>query len=74
MAFRTFHKAENQKEAIVFTEVSEVKNEPRLSSETAFKLHEGAKVSIQVIEDNWCKIRLADGKEGWILHEDMKEL
>lgn len=74
MAFRTFHKAENKKEAIVFSEVSEVKNEPRLSSETAFKLHEGTKVSIQVVEDNWCKILLADGKDGWIILEDIKEL
>lgn len=74
MAFRTFHKAENKKEAIVFSEVSDVKNEPRLSSETTFKLHEGTKVSIKETEDNWCKILLVDGKEGWILLEDIKVL
>jgi tetratricopeptide (TPR) repeat protein len=74
MAFRTFHKAENKKEAIVFSEVLDVKNEPKMSGETAFKLHEGTKVSILETEDNWCKILLVDGKDGWIPLEDIKEL
>jgi len=74
MAFRTFHKAENKKEAIIFAEVSEVKNGPRMSDETAFKLHEGTKVSILETEDNWCKILLVDGKDGWIPLEDIKQL
>ncbi len=74
MAFRTFHKAENKKEAIVFAEVTEVKNGPRMSDETAFKLHEGTKVSILETEDNWGRILLVDGKDGWIPLEDIKQL
>ena len=74
MAFRTYHKSETKREAIVFAEVSEVKNGPRMSDETAFKLHEGTKVSIIETEDNWYKILLIDGKDGWIPLEDIKEL
>ncbi|MEZ4857465.1 MAG: tetratricopeptide repeat protein [Flavobacteriaceae bacterium] len=74
MAFRTFHKVENKREAIVYVEVVEVKNGPRMSDETAFKLHEGTKVSILETEDNWAKILLVDGKDGWIPFEDIKEL
>ncbi|MCB0456759.1 MAG: tetratricopeptide repeat protein [Flavobacteriaceae bacterium] len=74
MAFRTFHKAKNKKEAIVFVEVAEVKNGPRMSDETAFKIHEGTKVSILETEDNWVRILLADGKDGWIPEADIKVL
>ncbi|MEZ4777987.1 MAG: tetratricopeptide repeat protein [Flavobacteriaceae bacterium] len=74
MAFRTFHKAENKKEAVVFVEVAEVKNGPRMSDETAFKIHEGTKVSILQTEDNWARILLADGKDGWIPEADIKVL
>ena len=74
MAFRSFHKFENKKEAIVFAEVSEVKNGPRMSEETAFKLHEGTKVTIMQTEDEWVRILLADGKDGWLHEDDIKPL
>lgn len=64
----------NTIEAIVFAEVVEVKNEPLSSSSEAFTLHEGTKVFVLDEVDNWKKIKLADGKIGWILSEKIKTL
>ncbi|NQY05753.1 MAG: tetratricopeptide repeat protein [Flavobacteriaceae bacterium] len=61
-------------QGIVFAEESKVKAEPNLRSEESFKLHEGAKVRVLESVKDWKKIRLADGKTGWILAEDIKEL
>lgn len=74
MAFRTYHISAFNKEAIVFAEVADVKNGPRMSDETIFQLHEGTKVRLLELEDNWCRIVLADGKDGWIPLDDIKEL
>ena len=74
MAFKTYHKYTNIREAIVFSEVTDVKNGPRLSDETIFQLHEGTKVQILSEEDNWYRISLLDGKDGWMPISDLKEL
>lgn len=74
MAFRTYHISELDKEAIVFSESAEVKSGPRMSDETIFQLHEGTKVRILNLEEDWCRIVLANGKDGWIPLEDIKEL
>ena len=74
-AFQKYAFEQKDNPAIVFAQESEIKNEPNLRSEIAFKLHEGTKV--QVLESynkNWVKIKLADGKTGWIPTEDIKEL
>ena len=74
MAFRTYHKVQNDTEAIVFAEAVEIKNGPRMSDETIFMLHEGTKVQVLDQEDQWSRIKLADGKDGWIPSEAIKEL
>jgi SH3-like domain-containing protein len=43
-------------------------------SEVSFILHEGTKVKITAEDGKWRRIELADGKEGWILEEDLKKL
>lgn len=61
--------------AIVFSQESDVKAEPNLRSESAFQVHEGTKV--QVLENynnTWTKIKIANGKTGWIATEDIKLL
>ncbi|MCL7752413.1 tetratricopeptide repeat protein [Polaribacter sp. Z022] len=60
------------KEAIVYTEKTDVKNAPTLNSEDVFTLHEGTKVIVLDSVDNWKKIKIADGKIGWIIAEDIK--
>ena len=53
-------------EAIVLAAVTNIKNSPDASSSDAFVLHGGVKVKITDRVNDWVKIRLADGKVGWI--------
>jgi tetratricopeptide (TPR) repeat protein len=62
----------NQNEAIVFTSTVNVKSEPKLSSADLFVIHEGTKVSVLQLEENWSRISLPDGNEGWVPSEDIK--
>jgi SH3-like domain-containing protein len=64
----------NTKTAIIFAQQAQVKSAPTSSGEVNFELHEGTKVFILEKLDNWVKIKIADGKIGWIEEEDIKEL
>jgi tetratricopeptide (TPR) repeat protein len=74
MAFTTHADALKDKPAIVFAESSEVKNGPTLGSEVSFVIHEGTKVQVLTTEESWARIRLANGKDGWIPLSDIKQL
>ena len=43
-----------------------------MNSEEVFILHEGTKVFVLDALDNWKKIKLADGKLGWIIADEIK--
>ena len=45
-----------------------------MSSEEVFELHEGTRVIILDELDNWKKIKIADGKVGWIDDTELKEI
>ena len=49
-------------------------NAPSASSDEVFELHEGTKVIVLDALDNWKKIKIADGKTGWIIADDLKEI
>ena len=51
-----------------------VNDSPTMNSELNFTLHEGTKVQILETLDNWRKIKIADGKIGWMDVRDLKEL
>jgi len=53
-------------EAIVLTQIVTVKNSPDAKSSDAFVLHGGVKVQIIDRVGTWSKVRLADGKVGWL--------
>ncbi len=74
LAFNNYHLVENDQPAIVFAKETLVKSEPNLRSPESFKLHEGTKVQILDTVNNWKKIKLADGKTGWIPNQDIKLL
>ncbi|RFN59290.1 tetratricopeptide repeat protein [Marixanthomonas ophiurae] len=74
MAFQTYVDFNKNKPAIIFAENTEVKGEPNMGSDTAFELHEGTKVQIIGNEQNWVRIELADGKDGWMPVNDLKQL
>lgn len=73
-AFNNYKTDQNNRGAIIFSSASEIKNAPSKSSEEVFELHEGTKVYILDELDNWKKIKIADGKIGWIDQEDLKEI
>jgi len=60
--------------AIVFAEESRIKAEPNTRSEEVFILHEGSKVAVEDRLEDWVKIRLVDGKTGWMRTMDLKML
>ena len=59
--------------AIVIRSAATVKSTPANNGTDLFILHEGTKVTIT---DNtmkeWCEIRVADGKEGWLPTKDLE--
>ncbi|MDD5149392.1 MAG: tetratricopeptide repeat protein [Flavobacterium sp.] len=65
---------ENEKPAVVFVEAALVKSEPQMLSSTVFTLHEGTKVFVLETLNNWKKIQLTDGTEGWIEQAAIKEV
>ena len=73
-SYQNFHYVTNTKTAIIFAQQTQVKSAPTKSSEVNFLLHEGTKVFVLESLDNWVKIKIADGKMGWMEEEDLKEL
>ncbi len=65
---------DSEKPAIVFAEMVLVKSEPQNASNTVFTLHEGTKVFVLESLENWRKIQLTDGTEGWIEKTAIKEV
>ncbi len=61
----------NVKNAIVINATATVKLSPDPSSNDAFIVHEGLKVTELDKVENWIKIRLQDGKEGWIQQNEI---
>lgn len=54
------------KSGVIVVQVVTVKSSPDPQSTDSFVIHEGLKVNLEDKLDNWVKIRLADGKVGWI--------
>jgi len=74
ITYNQYNFSKKNKVAIVFAEKTAVRNAPTLNSEEVFTLHEGTKVIVLDAIDNWKKIKLADGKLGWIISAEIKEL
>ncbi len=73
-AFKQYNFVTNTHFAIIFAQETTIKSEPNLRSEEIFELHEGTKVQVTETVNDWKKIKLADGKIGWIPATDLKEL
>jgi tetratricopeptide (TPR) repeat protein len=74
IAYQQYGKAQKDRPAIVFAKETTVKSEPNLRSDEVFTLHEGTKIQVLDTVSDWKKIRLIDGKIGWIIAEDVTEL
>ena len=74
LAFHKYSLDKKDRPAIVFATESKVKSEPNSRSEELFRLHEGTKVQILDTINHWKKIKLTDGKTGWVVNDDIKAL
>ncbi|NVK51858.1 MAG: SH3 domain-containing protein [Flavobacteriaceae bacterium] len=74
IAYNQYQIKQSKKYAIVFASKTTVKNAPTINSDEVFELHEGTKVTVLDAVDDWKKIKLADGKIGWITANDIKML
>ncbi len=68
------HKEYNIKDGIIVENVVTVKSSPDDSSKDEFVVHEGLKVRLEDKVDIWTKIRLTDGKVGWVLEKNLKQI
>jgi hypothetical protein len=60
--------------AIVISPTITVKGEPNSSSSDLFIIHEGTKVYIMDVIDDWNEVKLADGKTGWLRKKDIEPI
>lgn len=73
-AFHKYELVDRDQPAIVFAQEAQIKSEPNLRSSESFKLHEGTKVQVLDTVKNWKRIKLSDGKTGWVLNDDIRML
>ncbi len=73
-AFNNYKTVQKNRTAIIFSQKVEIKNAPSTNSDEVFELHEGTKVIVLDALDNWKKIKIADGKTGWINADALKEI
>jgi len=67
-------KEKNTNFAILFSNQKDIWSEPNQQAELLFSLHEGTKVEVLDILENWKKIRIANGSEGWIENASLRYL
>lgn len=65
---------ENSQYGIVFAEEATVKSEPTTRSDELFLLHEGTKFEVLETYQDWIKLELANGIQGWIGKNDVRLL
>ncbi|MFI1744600.1 tetratricopeptide repeat protein [Thalassobellus sediminis] len=73
-AFHRYNLDKKDNPAIVFAQECKVKSDPNSRSEESFRLHEGTKVQVLETYNEWKKIKLSDGKIGWVPFKDIKML
>ena len=72
-AFQQRSYLRNRNAAIIVSSSVTVKSTPSDSGNDLFVLHEGTKVSISDNEmKEWCEVKVADGKMGWIQKKDLE--
>lgn len=74
IAFQQYQLIQNSEFAIVFAEEAPVRSEPNVRGDELFLLHEGTKIEIKETFQDWIKLELANGAEGWIEKEEVRLL
>ncbi len=65
---------ETKVEAIILVDKVDVKSAPGDAGTDVFTLHTGIKVQIQDSSNEWVKIKLADGKVGWLRDDNIESI
>lgn len=73
-AFQQKSYIEDNQYAIIFSEEAEVRDEPNLRGESSFELHEGTKAKVLEDFQQWSRIELANGAQGWVRSSDLRKL
>lgn len=73
-AYAHYNYSKNNRPAIVTATSSYVKSGPGEKAEDVFILHEGTRAIVTDYYDHWKKIKLPDGKIGWIESGDIIEI
>tara|TARA_B100000214_G_C23465910_1_gene400492 strand:+ start:64 stop:354 length:291 start_codon:yes stop_codon:yes gene_type:complete len=66
ISFSSYQLHYNTSQAIIFSSSVNVNSAPTEKSKNLFSLHAGTKVTILDNIEDWIKIKIADGKNGWI--------
>lgn len=74
LAYAHHNYLDENRAAIVLSESSYVKSGPSQQAEDVFILHLGTKALVTESYEGWKKIKLPDGKVGWIPEEDIEEI
>lgn len=72
LGFSALSYVTSENEAVVFAGSLSVKSEPNFGASDLFIVHEGTCVSVLEETNNWVRISLPDGNEGWAPLEDLK--
>ena len=64
----------NVKNGIIIAQAVSAKLSPDAKSNDAFVIHEGLKVKMEDKVDDWVKVRLNDGKIGWLPKNDIAQI
>lgn len=73
-AFQQQSYVQNNQYAIIFAEEVEVRDEPTLRGDPSFELHEGTKAKVLEDYQEWSRIELANGVQGWVNSKNIKRL
>lgn len=73
-AFQQHSSIQNSQYAIIFSEEVPVRSEPNLRSDELFLLHEGTKLEVLETFQDWIKLELSNGAQGWISKNEVKFL
>jgi len=64
----------NHKQAIVYSEETVTRSEPKQSADPSIVIHEGTKVVILEEYQEWAHVELANGSQAWMPVRDLKKL
>ena len=68
------NREQNIKSGVVIEQAVTAKLSPDDKSSDAFVIHEGIKVRLEDKVNDWVRIRLKDGKIGWLPEKDLRTI